>query len=292
VCVAHGALAPSPALTPRPRALQVDILRDCTNDFVVRYLGSYTKDSTLWIVMELCEPGSVADAMRMLKTTLKEEQIRMVCASVLNSLFYLHSRKLIHRDVKGGNILLTRQGQAKLCDFGVSVQLNTLKSKRDTTIGAPLWMSPESLKGEAYDNKTDIWSLGITMVEMAQGQPPYADIHPMRAIFIIPTKDSPTLEDPSRWSAEMNDFLSKCVVKDPAGRASAEALLSHPFVAKAASELSASKGKSKTLMDLVGACLPLLDEFRAGQDKGGEDNTLAGGTLLAQNSATSLDATS
>jgi len=119
---------------------EVDILKDCKNDFVVQYLGSFTKDATLWIVMELCEPGSVADAMRMLKTTLDEGQIRMICASVLISLTYLHSRKLIHRDVKAGNILLTRHGQAKMADFGVSAQLNTLQSKRDTAIGAPLWM--------------------------------------------------------------------------------------------------------------------------------------------------------
>ena len=112
---------------------EVDILKDCTNDFVVKYLGSFNKDSTLWIVMELCEPGSVADAMRMLKTTLNVEQIRMICASVLISLTFLHSRKLIHRDVKAGNILLTRLGQAKMADFGVSAQLNTLQSKRDTS---------------------------------------------------------------------------------------------------------------------------------------------------------------
>ena len=134
---------------------EVDILKDCKNDFVVQYLGSFNKDSTLWIVMELCEPGSVADAMRMLKTTLTAEQIRIVCASVLVSLTYLHSRKLIHRDVKAGNLLLTRQGQVKIADFGVSAQLNTLQSKRDTSIGAPLWMAPEVIQGESYDNKAE-----------------------------------------------------------------------------------------------------------------------------------------
>ena len=125
------------------------------------------------------------------------------------------------------------------------------------------------------------WSLGITLIEMAQGQPPHAHIHPMRAIFIIPTKEPPTLDEPTRWPPELVDFLAKCVVKIPANRPSAESLLSHAFVSATVTQLKGSNGKSAVLMEMVNKCLPLMDDYRSGLDNNRDDGTGgAGGTLL------------
>jgi serine/threonine protein kinase len=135
-------------------------------------------------------------------------------------------------------------------DFGVSAQLVSTLSKRQTVIGTPYWMAPEVLKESAYDTKADIWSLGITAIEMATGEPPHANVHPMRAIFLIPAKPAPTLPQPENWSSEFNDFIAKCLIKDPAARPSASELLSHPFIASA---------KPKTLIaSLVDECIPII----------------------------------
>lgn len=247
--------------------------------------------------MELCEPGSISDCMRMLKSTLTESQIRAVCASVLLGLSYLHGRKYLHRDIKSANILLTREGQAKIADFGVSAQLSTIHSKRVTAIGAPFWMAPEVIKEEEYDGKADVWSLGISVIEMAEGKPPYHEVHPMRAIFMIPQKESPTFKDPSAWSADLVSFLSKCLVKDPNKRLSTEELLTHPFVAGAVAELKASSGKSEVLRSLVETCLPLMEDYRSSLNSNNQndDNTMVSGglqgTLIASFSQASIDAT-
>jgi len=272
----------------QPLKREVDIMKECKNEFVVRYLGSYEKDTTLWIVMELCEPGSIADVMRMTKQTLTESQIRVVCASVLLSLVYLHGRKYIHRDVKAGNILLTRNGIVKIADFGVSAQLTTIHSKRDTAIGAPFWMAPEVIKEEQYNGKADIWSLGISVIEMAEGKPPHHEIHPMRAIFMIPAREPPTLQNPAKWSPEMVDFVAKCLVKDPSKRMSADELLSHPFVKAELTLLKSSGGKSPILVELVNTCFPLMEDYRSGQLSNNGDDTMVQGTLMATLSQTSI----
>eukprot|EP00947_MAST-08B_sp_MAST-8B-sp1_P005835 g5835.t1 len=209
---------------------EINILSKCQNDFIVRYHGSYLKDGDLWIVMEYCGAGSVTDLMSICEMTLTEEHIKVVCCGALFGFEYLHSSHKIHRDVKAANILLTHDGRAKLADFGVSAQLNNTMSKRKTIIGTPFWMAPEVIQEWAYDGKADIWSLGITVIEMADGEPPHADIHPMRAIFMIPSKPPPTLKNPSQWSAQMNDFVAKCLIKDAAKRPDARTMLMHPFV--------------------------------------------------------------
>jgi serine/threonine kinase 3 len=272
----------------QPLKREVDIMKECKNEFVVRYLGSYEKESALWIAMELCEPGSIADVMRMLKTTLTENQIRVICGSVLLGLVYLHGRKYIHRDIKAGNILLSKDGIAKIADFGVSAQLSTIHSMRDTAIGAPFWMAPEVIKEEQYNGKADVWSLDISVIEMAEGMPPHHEIHPMRAIFMIPNKEAPTFKTPNKWSPEMVDFLSKCLVKDPLGRPSAEDLLKHPFVKTEVDALKASGGRSPILMELVTACLPLMEDYRSGQRSVHGDDTLVQGTLMASMSQASV----
>ncbi|KYQ57968.1 Serine/threonine-protein kinase 3 [Trachymyrmex zeteki] len=185
------------------------------------------------IVMEYCGAGSVSDIMRLRKKTLQEDEIATILSDTLKGLEYLHLRRKIHRDIKAGNILLNNEGHAKLADFGVAGQLTDTMAKRNTVIGTPFWMAPEVIQEIGYDCVADIWSLGITALEMAEGKPPYGDIHPMRAIFMIPTKPPPSFREPDQWSPEFIDFVSGCLVKNPEERATATELLQHEFIGNA-----------------------------------------------------------
>lgn len=212
---------------------EISIMQQCDSPYVVKYYGSYFKNTDLWIVMEYCGAGSVSDIMRLRKKTLSEDEIATVLSDTLKGLEYLHLRRKIHRDIKAGNILLNSEGHAKLADFGVAGQLTDTMAKRNTVIGTPFWMAPEVIQEIGYDCVADIWSLGITALEMAEGKPPYGDIHPMRAIFMIPTKPPPSFREPDKWSAEFIDFVSVCLVKNPEERATATDLISHVFVGNA-----------------------------------------------------------
>ncbi|KAJ8412132.1 hypothetical protein AAFF_G00143990 [Aldrovandia affinis] len=214
---------------------EISIMQQCNSPHVVRYYGSYFKDSDLWIVMEYCGAGSVSDIIRLRNKTLSEDEIATVVQSTLKGLEYLHFMRKIHRDIKAGNILLNAEGQAKLADFGVAGQLTDTMAKRNTVIGTPFWMAPEVIQEIGYNCVADIWSLGITAIEMAEGKPPYADIHPMRAIFMIPTNPPPTFRNPDLWSQQFRDFVSQCLVKNPENRATATQLLQHPFIKNAKS---------------------------------------------------------
>lgn len=210
---------------------EISIMQQCDSPYVVKYYGSYFKNTDLWIVMEYCGAGSVSDIMRLRKKTLSEDEIATILCDTLKGLEYLHRRRKIHRDIKAGNILLNTEGHAKLADFGVAGQLTDTMAKRNTVIGTPFWMAPEVIQEIGYDCVADIWSLGITALEMAEGKPPYGDIHPMRAIFMIPTKPPPSFREPDQWSPEFIDFVSQCLVKNPEERATAEYLLTHEFIA-------------------------------------------------------------
>uniref|UniRef100_A0AC34Q9J3 Non-specific serine/threonine protein kinase n=1 Tax=Panagrolaimus sp. JU765 TaxID=591449 RepID=A0AC34Q9J3_9BILA len=180
-------------------------------------------------IMQQCD-SSVSDIMRLRRKTLNELEMGAIIRDTLLGLSYLHSLKKIHRDIKAGNILLNLQGHAKLADFGVAGQLTDTIVKRNTVIGTPFWISPEVIQEIGYDTKADIWSLGITAIEMAEGRPPHADMHPMRAIFIIPTESPPALKHPNEWSQSFNDFISLCLVKKPEERTPADELLKHDFI--------------------------------------------------------------
>ncbi|CAK1544348.1 unnamed protein product [Leptosia nina] len=212
---------------------EISIMQQCDSPYVVKYYGSYFKNTDLWIVMEYCGAGSVSDIMRLRKKTLSEDEIATILCDTLKGLEYLHRRRKIHRDIKAGNILLNMEGHAKLADFGVAGQLTDTMAKRNTVIGTPFWMAPEVIQEIGYDCVADIWSLGITALEMAEGKPPYGDIHPMRAIFMIPTKPPPSFREPDQWSSEFIDFVSQCLVKNPEERATAEYLLTHEFIGNA-----------------------------------------------------------
>uniref|UniRef100_A0A5F8G3D8 non-specific serine/threonine protein kinase n=1 Tax=Monodelphis domestica TaxID=13616 RepID=A0A5F8G3D8_MONDO len=174
---------------------EISIMQQCDSPYVVKYYGSYFKNTDLWIVMEYCGAGSVSDIIRLRNKTLTEEEIATILKSTLKGLEYLHFMRKIHRDIKAGNILLNTEGHAKLADFGVAGQLTDTMAKRNTVIGTPFWMAPEVIQEIGYNCVADIWSLGITSIEMAEGKPPYADIHPMRHPFIKNAKAVSILRD-------------------------------------------------------------------------------------------------
>ncbi|KAG1665141.1 Serine/threonine-protein kinase hippo [Nymphon striatum] len=230
---------------------EISIMQQCDSTYVVKYYGSYFKNTDLWIVMEYCGAGSVSDIMRLVKKTLTEDEIATILCDTLMGLEYLHRRRKIHRDIKAGNILLNTEGHAKLADFGVAGQLTDTMAKRNTVIGTPFWMAPEVIQEIGYDCVADIWSLGITALEMAEGKPPYGDIHPMRAIFMIPTKPPPSFREPDQWSPEFIDFVTRCLVKNPEDRATASELLQHDYIlnAKPVSVLSQMIAEAREIQE-------------------------------------------
>jgi serine/threonine kinase 3 len=222
--------------------------------YVVQYHCSYLtkKDTgafTLWISMEYCDAGSVNDLMEITKKAFTETQISLIMKDSLRGLHFLHKNKRLHRDIKAANIMLTESGKAKLGDFGISGEVKDF-TKHHTAIGTPYWMAPEVIT-ENYDQRADIWSLGITAIELAEGQPPLSDIHPMRAIFMIPRQPPPTLTTPSIWSESFNDFIAKTLVKDPEQRPAAILLLKgHPFI-KNISKKVKPKEQFKAMFELA-----------------------------------------
>ncbi|KAG9397661.1 Protein kinase domain [Carpediemonas membranifera] len=204
-------------------------------DQVIRYHGSWFLEPDLWIVMELCQ-DSMSGMVEALGHGLDEQQISFVMRETLLGLQFLHSNRKIHRDIKSGNILFKDDGSVKLADFGVSAQLANTISKRKTMIGSPFWMAPEVVQGLEYGTVADVWSVGITAIELADTLPPRSDVHPMRLIFQIPVLPSPTLAQPEDWSDEFNDFIAKCLDKDPQARPSCAMLLQHPFIKAAPSK--------------------------------------------------------
>ncbi|CAI0390732.1 unnamed protein product [Linum tenue] len=209
---------------------EIEMLQQCSHPNVVRYLGSYQGEEYLWIVMEYCGGGSVADLMNVTEEALEENQIAYICREAIKGLAYLHSIFKVHRDIKGGNILLTEQGEVKLGDFGVAAQLTRTMSKRNTFIGTPHWMAPEVIQESRYDGKVDVWALGVSAIEMAEGLPPRSAVHPMRVLFMISIEPAPMLEDKEKWSLIFHDFVAKCLTKEPRSRPPAFELLKHKFI--------------------------------------------------------------
>ena len=216
---------------------EIDILSRCDSPYIVGYCECFIKPPTkkpgeMWIVMEFCEGGSMSDLLEAnAGYLLPEDCVRAVCASIVLGLEYLHGvANVCHRDIKCGNVLLTVDGHVKLADFGVSAELTNTLNKRKTVVGSPYWMAPEVIRESHYDGRADVWSLGITAIEMAEGAPPHANLHPLRAIFVIPTKPAPTLADPDNWSPAMLDFVRCCCQKDPNQRHDSALLSQHPFV--------------------------------------------------------------
>ncbi|KAG2253706.1 hypothetical protein Bca52824_083842 [Brassica carinata] len=223
--------------------VEIEMLQQCNHPNVVRYLGSYQGEDYLWIVMEYCGGGSVADLMNVTEEALEEYQIAYICREALKGLAYLHSIFKVHRDIKGGNILLTEQGEVKLGDFGVAAQLTRTMSKRNTFIGTPHWMAPEVIQENCYDGKVDVWAFGVSAIEMAEGLPPRSAVHPMRVLFMISIEPAPMLEDKEKWSLVFHDFVAKCLTKEPRLRPTADEMLKHKFVQRCKMGASAMSPK-------------------------------------------------
>ena len=211
---------------------EINILSQCNNQYIVHYYGSYIKGHQIWIILEFCDGGSLYELIKILPRNLNEEEIASLIYMILKGLLFLHENKKIHRDVKSENILLTHEGIAKLADFGVSTQLMHSFSKKITKIGTPFYMSPEVIMQNKYDYKCDIWSLGITSIEMAEGEPPFSKVKGYWVLKKIITHPPKGLKNKEKWSKEFNDFVEKCLIYEPEKRPSAKELLEHPFIIK------------------------------------------------------------
>ncbi|XP_077646540.1 serine/threonine-protein kinase PAK 3-like [Lonchura striata] len=228
---------------------EILVMRDSRNPNIVSYLDSYLVDAELWLVMEFMDGGTLFDVLR--AVYLEEGQIGAVCRECLQGLHFLHSRQVIHRDIKSGNVLMGMDGSVKLADFGLCAQLSPERSKRSSRVGTPSWMAPEVVRGEAYGPKVDIWSLGIMGLEMVEGEAPYERMARVRVFELIETNGPPKLQNPRHHSALLRDFLRCCLQADEDRRWSAQELLQHPFVTSGepASSLAALVTSAKQVLE-------------------------------------------
>lgn len=208
---------------------EISFLSQLRSNYITNYYHTYIRDVCMWIVMEYCGGGSCADLLKCHKS-LNEDVVCFIIRETLKGLEYLHSERKIHRDIKAANILLTSTGAVKLADFGVSGQITATNVRKDTFVGTPFWMAPEIItRKTGYNEKVDIWSLGITAIELITGSPPYSDHEPMKILFQIPKNPAPLLTG-SKYSDYLKEFVRFCLIKNPSHRPSASILLKTKFI--------------------------------------------------------------
>ncbi|KAH3764361.1 p21-activated protein kinase [Pelomyxa schiedti] len=215
-------------------ATEIGIMKTSSQPNIVEYIDSYLiGDKEIWVIMEFMGGGCLTDLLDCHDSIpLEEHHIAYICRETLQALAYIHNLHRVHRDIKSDNILLGIDGAVKIADFGYAAQLTKSRQKRNTVVGTPYWMAPELIRGYDYGTKVDIWSLGIMIMEMAEGQPPYLELPPLRALFLITTKGIPGLKNPSAWSPDFHNFLAKCLDTNVDTRPEANPMLAHVFVNK------------------------------------------------------------
>jgi len=214
-------------------ATEIWIMKISDHPNLVKFHDCFLIDKrNLWVVMEYMDAGSLTDIVDAYDMGVRftEEQISRVCFECLKGLLYLHNNNRIHRDIKSDNVLISSTGYIKLADFGYTAQLTRDRVNRTTAVGTPYWMAPEVIRGQQYKLNVDIWSLGIMIMEMAEGNPPYIEHPPLRAVFLITTKGIPGLKHKSKWTSAFLDFLDLCLTTDPEIRPTSSELLKHEFL--------------------------------------------------------------
>mmetsp|Transcript_4607 Transcript_4607/g.5921 ORF Transcript_4607/g.5921 Transcript_4607/m.5921 type:complete len:308 (-) Transcript_4607:29-952(-) len=209
--------------------LEINVLAKCKHPCITQYCGSWVIIDQLYIVMEFMGGGSCSDVLK--SGPFKEDEIAIILRETLKALDYVHTmNEMVHRDIKAANILLSEEGDVKLADFGVAAQMSQ-KANKNPFVGTPFWIAPEVIKGQGYDGRADIWSIGITAIELATTEPPYANLDAMKVLYLIPKNQPPVLE--GNFSKTLKEFVAFCLCKDPQKRPPAKEVLKHRYLKKA-----------------------------------------------------------